>query len=157
MTLSLTTHHFFLNGGRQSSDTIIVMQKDFKEWHKKKSEIHAAKGRALFHEREVWWCTLGVNIGFEQDGGSTDFGRPVVILKKFNLDTCLVVPLTTRAKSGTYYFPLGAVGGRDAVAVISQVRFLDRKRLSNKICTLPMELFTNLQRRIVEINFWCHP
>ena len=62
---------------------------------------------ALFHEREVWWCSLGANIGFEQDGGGEDFERPVVILKKFNLDACLIVPLTARPKKGIGY-PLKA-------------------------------------------------
>ncbi|MBI2025281.1 hypothetical protein HYT04_00630, partial [Candidatus Kaiserbacteria bacterium] len=68
------------------------MGKDFCKWHAQKEHLHEAKGTALFHEREVWWCALGANIGFEQDGSGELFARPVVILSKFNLDVCLVVP-----------------------------------------------------------------
>ena len=44
------------------------MTKDFKKWHKIKENIHEKAGSALFQERELWWCSLGVNVGFEQDG-----------------------------------------------------------------------------------------
>ncbi len=65
------------------------MKKDFRRWTTKKEVLNDTEGTALFHEREVWWCALGANIGFEQDGGQEDFERPVVVLKKFNLDACL--------------------------------------------------------------------
>jgi mRNA interferase MazF len=133
------------------------MQKEFIQWNKRKMVIHEMDGLALFHEREVWWCTLGVNIGSEQDGGHGDFGRPVVIIKKFNLDSCIVVPLTTKNKNGKYYFSVGKIEEREAVAVLSQVRFIDRRRLSNKICTLERKLYRNLLNKIVEINFESPP
>ena len=44
------------------------MDKDFKKWHKDKEAIHNERPRVFFHEREVWFAYLGVNIGFEQDG-----------------------------------------------------------------------------------------
>lgn len=129
------------------------MKKDFWKWHTKKEQLNETKGTALFHEREVWWCALGVNIGYEQDGGQEDFERPVVILKKFNLDACLMVPLSARPKQGTYYFPIGKIEDRDAVAVLSQVRFIDRKRLKNKICTLNEEIFHSLVQSVIRASF----
>ena len=129
------------------------MQKDFTTWANKKSVINDKTGTALFHEREVWWCVLGINIGYEQDGGQEDFGRPVIIIKKFNLDACLIVPLTTKSKSGKYYLPVGSISGREAVAVLSQVRFIDRKRLSEKICTLEKNMFKSLVDRVVQTSF----
>ena len=132
------------------------MKKDFWQWHAKKEKLNDTEGTALFHEREVWWCALGANIGFEQDGSKEDFERPVIILKKFNLDACLIVPLTTRSKKGKYYFSVGAIEGRDAVAVLSQVRFIDRKRLTNKICTLDEDIFRSLAQAIVSVSFADH-
>lgn len=105
----------------------------------------------------MWWCALGVNIGYEQDGGREDFERPVVILKKFNLDACLIVPLTGRPKKGKNYFSVGRVEGREAVAVLSQVRFIDRKRLKNKICTLDGEIFRSLSKAVMSANFTDYP
>ncbi|GEM_PF-6457268 len=46
------------------------MKKDFQNWHNKKTLIHESKNRPGFHEREVWWCALGVNVGFEQESTS---------------------------------------------------------------------------------------
>ena len=44
------------------------MKKDFQKWHDKKSEVDRIKERPFLHVREIWFCHLGVNIGFEQDG-----------------------------------------------------------------------------------------
>jgi mRNA interferase MazF len=55
------------------------MEKDFDRWNGRKKTLDGAEGTALFHEREVWWCALGVNIGFEQDGRGGDFERPAII------------------------------------------------------------------------------
>ena len=129
------------------------MKKDFQRWTTKKEVLNDTKGTALFHEREVWWCALGANIGFEQDGGQEDFERPVVILKKFNLDACLIVPITGRPKVGKYYFPVGRIEDREAVAVLSQVRFIDRKRLENKICTLDENVFRSLVQSVIRASF----
>lgn len=129
------------------------MQKDFQKWHGHKKKLNDTEGAALFHEREVWWCALGENIGFEQDGDKESFERPVVILKKFNLDAALVVPLTGQPKKGKYYFPIGTVTGRDSVAVLSQVRFVDRKRLVNKICMLDTNLFRTLIQALISADF----
>jgi len=49
------------------------VKKDFLKWHTEKARIHEAKSGVFFHEREVWWCALGLNVGFEQDGSGEDF------------------------------------------------------------------------------------
>lgn len=129
------------------------MKKDFQKWHNQKEQLNEIKGTALFHEREVWWCALGANIGFEQDGRSELFTRPVVILSKFNLDACLVVPLTAKPKKGKYYFSVGNISGRDSVAILSQVRFVDRKRLALKIATMDRKTFLSLTTAVVKACF----
>jgi mRNA interferase MazF len=129
------------------------VKKDFWKWHQKKQQIHASEGTALFQEREVWWCILGENVGFEQDGRGELFARPVVILAKFNLNACLVVPLTAKSKKGKFYFEIGEIAGRNAVAVLSQLRFIDRKRLADKIATLDKDMFRILSRAVVNACF----
>lgn len=129
------------------------MRKDFAKWFSLKQVAHEAESGALFHEREIWWCKLGVNIGFEIDGGGEDFERPVIIIKKFNLDTCIVIPLTAKPKTGKYYFPIGEINERNAVAILSQIRLIDRRRLAEKIETLPRAKFKKLLNAIIKINF----
>ena len=42
------------------------MKKDFKKWHSKKSKVDEIEKLPFFHEREIWFCHLGVNIGKEK-------------------------------------------------------------------------------------------
>ena len=70
------------------------MQKDFDQWNKIKKEVDEDGLPKLYHAREIWWCSLGVNIGFEQNGGGQTYQRPVLILKGMSKDTCYVIPLT---------------------------------------------------------------
>lgn len=53
------------------------MKKYFDAWNSKKKEIHGKSEAAFYHEREVWWCSLGVNVGYEQDGSDIEYSRPV--------------------------------------------------------------------------------
>jgi hypothetical protein len=45
-----------------------AMQKDFPGWHRQKAQLHAQHQTPTFQEREIWWCSVGVNIGHEMDG-----------------------------------------------------------------------------------------
>ncbi len=57
------------------------MQKKFDDWNKAKKTINDIGEYKLYHTREVWWCSLGVNVGFEQDGSKDEHRRPVLVLK----------------------------------------------------------------------------
>ena len=104
------------------------MEKDFDKWNKRKKEIDAEEPN-FYHEREIRWCSLGVNIGFEQDGTSEAYKRPVLIIRGFSRHVCLVVPLTTSTKRNPYYMSVGIVENVEAFAILSQIRLIDTKRL----------------------------
>ena len=129
------------------------MAKDFEGWNEKKQEVHSGKAGPFFHEREVWWCSLGVNIGAEQDGTGKNYDRPVVVIRGFNKDIFFGVALTGKKKIGKYYFPLGLVEGREATAVLSQVRLIDAKRLVRKSQTLDETLFAELKTALRLVLF----
>jgi hypothetical protein len=41
-------------------------EKDFWHWHAKKLVMHIGdEQRVYFNEREIWWCSLGLNVGYE--------------------------------------------------------------------------------------------
>ncbi len=126
--------------------------KDFDSWNIQKKETNDTNPHVFFHTREVWWCKLGINVGFEQDGKNQQFSRPVVILKTYSTNAALVVPLTSKNKKGTYYFDIGQVGGREAKAVLSQLRFIDKRRLMNKVDVVHKEVFEKLKSAIIQIN-----
>lgn len=124
------------------------MSKNFPEWNSQKTALHTEKVRPFFHEREVWFVSLGVNIGFEQDGKGEDFLRPIVVLKKFNNETLWGVPLTTKKKFGKYHMTLSH-GKRMSTAILSQLRLIDCKRLKHKTSQISVEDFVELKKRII--------
>lgn len=58
------------------------MEKDFDNWTQIKKGLDTEHKIPFFNEREIWWCSLGVNIGYEIYGKGYVFSRPVLILKK---------------------------------------------------------------------------
>ena len=128
--------------------------KDFDTWNKQKKTIHNTHESKLYHARELWWCSLGVNIGFEEDGTGTDYERPVLILRGLSANTCFVIPLTTSKNRHPMRVPIGAIekNGRENSAIISQMRIVDTKRLKNKIGFISKEKFEEI-RKIVRTMF----
>jgi mRNA interferase MazF len=109
------------------------MKKDFAAWNSKKIIVNDAEPIPFFHERGIWFCFIGVNVGFEQDGQGNDFQRPVVIIKKFNNEICWAIPLSKTKKRGKYYFAFSFSHAVISVAIISQIKLIDAHRLSRKI------------------------
>ncbi len=108
------------------------MNKDFDGWSTKKKNIDKCNRQTLFNEREIWWCSLGVNIGFEQNGVNELFERPVLILKKFNKDTLWVLPITRSAKIGPYYYQIRFLNFPSSI-ILSQIRLISSKRLLRRM------------------------
>lgn len=114
------------------------MKKDFQKWHGKKATLDEIENRPFFHEREIWFCYLGVNVGFEQDGQGKDFLRPVVIIRKFNNEIFWAAPLTQSDKqrkkqAEAYYYSFSFVPNITSVAILSQIRLIDARRLGYQL------------------------
>ncbi len=124
------------------------MQKDFEGWSKQKQAINARPEAPYYHEREVWWCSLGVNVGFEQDGTGKNYDRPVLIIRGFNAHTFFGVALTGRKRVSKYHLPIGEVEGREASVILSQARIIDTKRLIRKAGTLDEEKFEEVKEAL---------
>ena len=118
-----------------------AMDKDFDGWNSKKKHIHSHAVAPFYHKREIWWCSLGVNVGFEQDGTGANYDRPVLVIQGFNPHVFFGVALTGKIKQGRYYAPIGKVEGREASVILSQARLIDTKRLIRKAGTLEKETF----------------
>ncbi|MBT4937344.1 type II toxin-antitoxin system PemK/MazF family toxin [Candidatus Peregrinibacteria bacterium] len=103
--------------------------KNFSQWNRQKQEIHESDGTVFFHEREIWFAKLGVNVGYEQDGNGKGFLRPVLIIKKFSNNVFWGLPLTKTKKSGKYYFEFEFIKNIKSYAILSQMKLFDVKRL----------------------------
>ena len=123
----------------------------YRNWIKLKIKIHCSEpeGR-YFYEREIWWASLGANIGFEQDGKNENYERPVLVLKKFNKDVLWVLPLTSKDKNikdKRYYF-LTKKREEISYIILSQIRLISSKRLLRHLRTIPEIEFGEIKNRV---------
>ncbi len=123
--------------------------KDFDRWNEKKKQADTKLvDRDLFlHEREVWWCAIGVNIGVEIDGKHDDFERPVLLVKKFNGLMFWGIPLTSKAKENPYIVRVKHSKGI-SYANLSQLRLWSSKRVLRKVGVISEESFTEVLKRL---------
>jgi len=102
------------------------------------------KGRAYAHPREIWWCSLGLNIGAEIDGKNESFERPVIVVKVYNKETLLVLPVTGKQKDDRFHFKI-QTEGKISWAKLTQVRVISNKRLLRKVDVLAEDQFDALK------------
>jgi mRNA interferase MazF len=124
------------------------MDKDFDGWNVEKQMLHSGVEKVFCHSREIWWCALGVNIGFEQDGTGENFDRPVIVIRGFNENIFLGAALTGKKKEGKFYFPIGLIEEREATVILSQVRLINTKRLVRKMDVLDEGIFKELKNAL---------
>jgi mRNA interferase MazF len=109
------------------------MIKRFLEWIGLKEKLHGSIHESpLISEGDIWWVSVGENVGKEINGRSRLFSRPVLVFKKLSHETFLCLPTTTKDKKGSWYVEINQNGRRINV-VLSQARVFDSKRLSVRI------------------------
>ena len=123
----------------------------FNQWNTVKQNTHQKKERVFFHERDVWFCRVGQNVGFEQNGKGENFLRPIIIIKKFNNEVFLGVPLTSKKKEGIFYSFLSGINNTDNYAILSQIKLLDAKRLEYRAGMAKQEEFERLKKDLIRL------
>ena len=125
--------------------------KDFDTWNDlKKSLQTAAEKQFHFCEREIWWCSLGNNLGYEQDGKNLLYERPVLIFKKFNKYVSWVLPLTSKNRTGKYYAEI-IHGGHTSTVLLSQLRLISSKRLNRIMGKISAFQFSKIRELLLAL------
>lgn len=124
--------------------------KKFDAWNQVKKSVDNKKS-VYTKEGEIYYAYLGENIGYEQCGKGEKFLRPVVVLKRFGKDAILAIPLTSKVKTGKYYYHFIFTKEKQSVALLSQIRFLDTRRLFKKIGRMKSDDHKTLKRRFYEL------
>lgn len=125
-----------------------MVTKDFDSWNTEKKRIHETEENRFYKTREVWWCSIGINIGYEQDGTSQEYQRPVLVLKGFSRHVCWAIPVTTSKKNNIYHIRIGEMGGRECFAIISQLRLIDTKRFTDRLSIVDEEVFETVRKAV---------
>ena len=126
------------------------MEKDFDQWNNLKKVLNEKINVPFANSREIWWCSLGINIGTEEDGKNELFERPIIILKVLNKNTLRVAPLTSKSKSDEHHFSI-SYHNRVGSVILSQIKTISSKRLSRKLTRLDKEQFEKLMDKIRKV------
>jgi mRNA interferase MazF len=126
-------------------------EKEFDRWNDSKKLVDQNPLLVDFHEREIWWCSIGVNIGSEQHSQSKDFSRPVLVVIKFNRTLFLGIPLTTKVKKDEGFRFNFSLNGVDNDALILQMRSFDSRRLISKIEMLSEQEFQMISSSVAAL------
>jgi len=123
---------------------------EFDKWNSLKKQIENNK---FIYTKvgEIYNCMLGKNIGYEQSGKGDKFLRPILVYKKFSRFTILAIPLSTTQKRGKYYFEFSFLENKTSVALLSQIRLIDTRRLYKKLGRISKKDFENLEDEINKI------
>jgi mRNA-degrading endonuclease toxin of MazEF toxin-antitoxin module len=120
------------------------MEKNFDGWNELKKKINT-RNPIYVSERDIWFCSVGLNVGSEQSGKNELFERPVLVIKKVTMNTFIGVPLTSNKKKGSWYVEIESTGSS---AIISQIKLFDTRRLARKIGVVPVEEFEVIKNKL---------
>jgi predicted O-methyltransferase YrrM/mRNA-degrading endonuclease toxin of MazEF toxin-antitoxin module len=128
--------------------------KDFDSWNEYKKILNKKQDCQLFREWEIWWCSHGLNIGYEIDGKNELFDRPVLIFQKHNNKTFLGIPLTSSFKENNkWYFKIKHAEEKEFILNLSQIRTLSSKRLIRRIAKLSDENISCIELYLEDLLF----
>ncbi len=121
------------------------MQKPFDVWNERKKSLEYSKATVYAHEREIWWCSLGVNVGVETDGKNADFERPVIVVRVYNLDALLILPITSKKSANRFHYHANTKTHGSVWVKLTQARVVSSKRLLRKIDVMSIEDFQRMR------------
>lgn len=127
-------------------------KKDFDNWGIVKKDTDRKEINFFFKKQEVWWARVGLNIGIESNGKGIEFTRPVLILKKHNKYSCLVVFLTTVDKINNSQIILDKNNYPKIFVKLSQIRTIDSKRLVSRMFFVKNKAFVRVKESIRVFN-----
>ena len=113
-----------------------MKEKDFDGWIKVKENLHFFGTFRSIKEGEIWWCSVGENVGVEINGKQELFLRPVLIMKKLSKFGFMAIPLTSKEHAGPWYIKF-IFKNKNQYANLSQARMMSVNRLCRKMGTVP--------------------
>lgn len=128
------------------NDRLQELLKIFVFWTKIKVKIHLSERKVYPKVKEIWWVSLGQNIGVEVNGKNEKFERPVVVIKVFNNYGMLVAPISSKIKEDKYFIDYINNDGEKNIINMSQIRSISSKRFIRKVGELSADDFERVKR-----------
>jgi len=126
-----------------------AIQKDeFDEWNEVKKGLHKKENFLKFRPRDIFFMSVGQNIGGEVYGKDKLFLRPVLVYKKLTKTTFLGIPLTSKIKEGSYFFQFNYKQNKISTALFHQMRIFDIRRADYFSGRINMNIWENLNEAL---------
>ena len=121
----------------------------YNSWNSKKQSLEDDRRftAIYFKPGDVWWCSIGLNLGSEVLGKGPEFRRPVLVLRKLSSDLCVVLPLTSKSKLGTRFVDI-TLHGETRWVMLYQIRALHKKRFQRKLGQLDGTDFQRVKEKL---------
>lgn len=126
------------------------MMEVFDIWNQQKQLLENKSNTKTFKERDIFFVSLGKNVGSEQDGKGDQFLRPVLVYKKFSRTLFLGIPLTTKPKTGRFYASF-SFEEKTSIAILSQIRLFDAKRIQYKVGKISQGNFRKIKQKLIRL------
>ncbi len=129
------------------------MDKNFDQWNNLKKIFEKEERKFFAHPREIWWCSLGVNLGAEIDGKNDNFERPVLVISVYSRETMFVLPITSKEKNDKFHFKIfvkikdiqtGEYKEKPVWIKLTQSRVISNKRLLRKLDLVSIDNFSKI-------------
>jgi pseudaminic acid cytidylyltransferase len=128
----------------------VLNQDIYDKWNNLKKSIDNKKHKFYTKNTEIYFMSIGQNVGFESYGKDELFLRPVLVYKRLSKNTFLGIPLTSKEKVGSYYFKFSYKKDKYSYASLNQLKVFDTKRIQYKSGNIKNEDFEKLKNQMEE-------
>ena len=127
----------------------VLFPDKFDEWNEVKKSIDK-KEPIAFYQGNIYFMSIGQNIGSESYGKDKHFLRPVLVYKKLSKTLFVGIPLTSVKKNGDFYFSFRYKQGVVSTAMLNQIRVFDIRRSKYLSGKINKNIYKSLQDRLKE-------
>ena len=122
----------------------------FDKWNRLKQNLNTKNKPITFYQGNIYFMSIGKNIGYEVYGKGELFLRPVLVYKKLSKSTFLGIPLTSQEKTGSYFFSFSYKKDKISTAMLHQMRVFDINRSEYLSGKINKNTYKNLEKRVQE-------
>ena len=123
------------------------MEKDFDNWNNFKKSLEWIENNILFKEWDIWWTSIWINIWEESCWKWEKYRRPVLVIKKLSKNNCIVIPLSTKIKTWTW-FAQYKIHWIIYTALLYQIKMVNIKRFESREWQIHINDFNKIKKRL---------
>ena len=124
---------------------------NYDAWNEIKKKINNRKKYSHPREREIWWCSVGLNIGSEVYGKGDYYTRPVLVVNAEGAESFIGIPLTSKIKKKKYGCVIETDDGFLHTVQTYQTRSFDKKRLLKRMYVLHQDEYMKILEYIKKL------